>query len=337
MSISPRRYDVITIKDIAEMARVSRSTVSRVLNDSGYVSEDARKRVEQVVKETGYIPSEHAKSLRTKKTKVIGVILPTIQTETPSRIVTGLGRELSKHGYQILLANTDHDTEKELEYLDLLKVRQVDGIVLIATNTDRKLIKKIKEINIPFVMIGQEAADIIHVTYDDYRATRDLTRLLIQEGYEKIAFIGVDESDRAVGHFRKKGFIDEMAERGLAVEKAWVQKGIFDIDSGYEAMEKILKNAVSKPNATIAVTDRLAMGAMNYLKEQGIKMPTDMAIAGFGASEMSQYMDPPLTTVDYQNEKAGEEGAKQILASIHSKPIQEKTVIDYRLIIRKSV
>ncbi|MBP2079598.1 LacI family DNA-binding transcriptional regulator [Oceanobacillus polygoni] len=327
---------MITIKDIAEMANVSRSTVSRVLNDSGYVSEEARKRVESVVKETGYAPSEYAKSLRTKKTKVIGVILPTIQTETPSRIVTGLGRELSKHGYQILLANTDHDKVKELEYLDLLKVRQVDGIVLIATNTDAKLMKKIKEINIPLVMIGQEAEDVMHVTYDDYRAVRELTRLFIQKGHEKIAFIGVDESDRAVGYYRKKGFLDEMAAQGLSVEQAWVQKAIFDIASGHEAMEKILKNT-NKPTATIAVTDRLAIGAMSYLKEKGMKIPTDMAIAGIGASEMSQYMEPPLTTVDYQNEKAGEEGAKQILASIESRPLQEKIVMDYRLIIRESV
>ncbi|WP_249869097.1 LacI family DNA-binding transcriptional regulator [Oceanobacillus saliphilus] len=328
---------MITIKDIAELANVSRSTVSRVLNDSGYVSEDARKRVEKVVKETGYVPSEQAKSLRTKKTKVIGVILPTIQTETPSRIVTGLGRELSKHGYQILLANTDHDKEKEIEYLDLLKVRQVDGIILIATNTDAKLMKKIKELNIPLTVIGQEAEEVMCVTYDDYHAQRDLTRFFIQKGHEKIAFIGVDESDRAVGHFRKKGFLDEMAANGLSVEKAWVEKGIFDIDSGREAMEKILSRAVKKPTATVAVTDRLAIGAMSYLKKQGIKIPQDMAIAGIGASEISQYMNPPLTTVDYQNEKAGEEGAKQILASIESSPFQKKIIMGYRLIIRESI
>src|SRR5690606_35553402 len=122
---------MVTIKEIAEMAGVSRTTVSRVLNNSGYVSEDARKRVEKVIEETGYVPSEQAKSLRTKKTKVIGVILPTIQTETPSRIVTGVGKELSKNGYQILLANTNLDKQKEVDYLDLLRLRQVDGIILI--------------------------------------------------------------------------------------------------------------------------------------------------------------------------------------------------------------
>ncbi|RKQ30271.1 LacI family DNA-binding transcriptional regulator [Oceanobacillus halophilus] len=328
---------MVTIKDIAERAGVSRSTVSRVLNHSGYVSEDARKRVEKVIEETGYVPSEYAKSLRTKKTKVIGVILPTIQTETPSRIVTGLGRELSKHGYQILLANTDHDKEKEMEYLDLLKVRQVDGMVLIATNTEPELLQKMKKMDIPIVMIGQEAEDIVHVTYDDYHVARDLTRYFINKGHKKIAFIGVDETDRAVGYLRKKGYYDEMAAHGFPVEEEWIQQGIFDIDSGYEAMEKIMTRSQVLPTATFAVTDRLAIGAMSYLKKHGVKVPTDMAIAGIGASEISQYVDPPLMTVDYQNEKAGEEAAKQILAHINSKVFQKKIVLDYRLIERNSV
>ncbi len=319
------------------MARVSRSTVSRVLNNSGYVSEEARKRVEKVIEDTGYAPSEQAKSLRTKKTKVIGVILPTIQTETPSRIVTGLGRELSKHGYQILLANTDHNIEKEMENLDLLKVRQVDGIVLIATNTEPELLKKLEEMDIPLVIVGQEADGMMHVSYDDYHAARELTRFFMEKGHEKIAFIGVDETDRAVGYLRKKGFLDEMREQGLPVEKEWIQKGIFDIESGYEAMNRVVETSEVRPTATFAVTDRLAIGAMKYLKEQGLHVPADMAIAGIGASEMAQYVDPPLTTVDYQNERAGEKAAQQILAKIDSRPFQEKIILDYRLIVRDSV
>ncbi|GAB3055839.1 LacI family DNA-binding transcriptional regulator [Virgibacillus ainsalahensis] len=328
---------MVTIKDIAEMANVSRSTVSRVLNNSGYVSEDARKRVEKVIEETGYVPSEYAKSLRTKKTKVIGVILPTIQTETPSRIVTGLGKELERHGYQILLANTNLDKEKELEYLDLLKMRQVDGIILIATNTEQKLIEKIKQTDIPVVMIGQKSEEVMCVSYDDYHAASELTSFLIGKGHEKIAFIGVDETDHAVGYLRKKGFLNEMAAHHLPVENDWVQQGVFDIDSGHASMERIISDSPHRPTATIAVTDRLAIGAMSYLKEQGIQIPGEMAIAGIGASEMSQYIDPPLTTVDYQNEKAGIEAARQILARIHSQKIQEKIILDGRLIIRDSV
>jgi LacI family transcriptional regulator, sucrose operon repressor len=327
---------LVTIKDIAEMASVSRSTVSRVLNNSGYVSDDARKRVEEVIEKTGYVPSRYAKSLRTKKTKVIGVILPTIQTETPSRVVTGLGKELSKHGYQILLANTNHNKEKELEYLDLL-MRQVDGIVLIATNTKPELMQKINEISLPIVLIGQEAEGVMCVTYDDYHVARELTAFLIEKGHKRIGFIGVDESDRAVGYLRKKGFFDEMMAHHLAIEEAWIQKAVFDIDSGYTAMENMIKCCSKRPTAIVAVTDRLAIGAISYLKQQGFNVPKDMAFIGIGASELSQYVDPSLTTVDYKNEKAGEEAARQILARIRSEKYQEKIVLDYRLIIRDSV
>ncbi|QHS21835.1 LacI family transcriptional regulator [Virgibacillus sp. MSP4-1] len=328
---------MVTIKEIAEMAQVSRSTVSRVLNDSGYVSEEAREKVEKVIEETGYVPSQYAKSLRTKKTKVIGVILPTIQTETPSRIVTGLGKELEKHGYQILLANTNHNKEKELEYLDLLQVRQVDGIVLIATNTAPELIKKIREIPIPVVMIGQEAEDVMYVSYNDYDAARALTSLFIQKGHTKIGFIGVDESDKAVGILRKQGYYDEMQANGLPVEKNWVQKAVFNIDSGYDAMKKIHTSASDLPTAVFAVTDRLAIGAMSYLKQEGLRIPDDVAVAGIGASEISQYIHPKLTTIDYQNEKAGEEAAKQLLSCIHSKKVKDKIILDYRLIEKDSV
>ena len=330
-------HDLLTIKEIAEMAGVSRSTVSRALNNSGYVGEDARKRIEKVIKETGYVPNEQAKSLRTKQTKVIGVILPTIQTETSSKIVTGLGKELEENGYQILLANTNLDKEKEIEYLDLLKVRQVDGIILIATNTEPALLEKVQALNIPFAMIGQEASGIYRVTYGDYEAAITLTSLLIKEGHKRIAFIGVDESDGAVGQLRKQGYLDEMASNELPVEKAWLEKGVFDIESGFQAMEKIMTNAFEKPTAVFAVTDRLAIGALNYLKENDFQLPKDMSVVSIGGSELSAFVVPALTTVDFQYEAAGKASAKQLLALIRQEEVQEKIIVDYRLIIRDSV
>lgn len=328
---------MLTIKDIAEMAKVSRSTVSRALNNSGYVGEDARKRIDKVIEETGYVPSEHAKSLRTKKTKVIGVILPTIQTETSSKIVTGLGNELSRHGYQILLVNTNLDKEKEIEYLDLLKVRQVDGIILIATNTAPALLAKINGLQMPFAMIGQEAAGITHVTYADYQASSALTSLLIRKGHQRIGFIGVSESDKAVGFLRKQGYLDTMASNNLSLEDAWVQQGVFDIESGVEAMKRMIRDATEKPTAVFAVTDRLAIGALKYVKANGFDLPKDMAIVSIGASELSEHVVPALTTIDFQYELAGEASAKQIIALIRGEKVEEKKIIDYRLIERDSV
>ncbi|WP_077329191.1 LacI family DNA-binding transcriptional regulator [Virgibacillus siamensis] len=326
-----------TIKEIAAMANVSRSTVSRALNKSGYVSEDARKRIDKVIEDTGYIPSEHAKSLRTKKTKVIGVILPTIQTETSSKIVSGIDQELAKQGYQILLANTNLEQEKELDYLDLLKVRQVDGIVLVATNTEPQLVEKINALDIPVVAIGQELEGVTSIVYDDFHASKELTSLFIEEGHTRIGFIGVDETDRAVGLQRKQGYLEAMKEHQLNVKPDWIQKAVFDIDSGRDAMKKMLALPETPPTAVFAVTDRLAIGAMSLLKERNIQIPADMAVASIGASEISQYVDPPLTTIDYQNKKAGEQAARQILHVLHQKESLKKIILDYRLIKRGSV
>ena len=329
---------MLTIKEIAKMADVSRSTVSRALNNSGYVSEDARKRIDQVIKKTGYIPSENAKSLRTKKTKVIGVILPTIQTETSSKIVSGIDQELAKQGYQILLANTNLDKDKEIEYLQLLKVRQVDGIILVATNTEDSLIQKIKELELPVVSIGQEIEGITSIVYDDYNASKELTSLFVKKGHQKIAFVGVDETDRAVGYLRKQGYLAALEEHNLPINEAYIHKAIFDIDSGYQAMKTIMeKTDNNTPTAVFAVTDRLAIGVMSFLKEKNLRVPEDIAVASIGASEISQYIAPPLTTVDYQNEKAGKEAAKELLRRMDTKNRSEKIVLGYRLILRDSV
>ncbi|WP_066172791.1 LacI family DNA-binding transcriptional regulator [Bacillus marinisedimentorum] len=329
---------MITIKEIAKLANVSRTTVSRALNNSGYVSEDARKRIEKVIEETGYVPSEHAKSLRTKKTKVIGVILPKISTETASRVVNGIDEELAGAGYQILLANTNLDRSKEIEYLKLLKSRQVDGIILLATNVSDTVTAAIHDLDLPFVAIGQDIPEASSVLYDDYHAARDITRLFIEKGHEKIAFIGVDESDRAVGYLRKKAFLDTLDANGITVRESWVKNGRFTIESGYDAMKAIIETNEEKPTAVFAVTDRLAVGAMEYLKKNGYHVPNDVAIAGIGASELSKYVTPSLTTVAYQNEEAGRTAGRLMLKKVlNSENSAEKVVLSYRLIKQDSL
>ncbi|OIK11301.1 LacI family DNA-binding transcriptional regulator [Bacillus sp. MUM 13] len=328
---------MLTIKEIAEKAQVSRTTVSRVLNSSGYVSEEAKGRVLKVIEETGYVPSENAKSLRTKRTKVIGVILPKISTETSSRLVRGVDEVLADEGYQILLANTNLEPDKEIEYVKLLKSRHVDGIILSATNVNEELLKQIHQLKIPFVIVGQQIPGVANVIFDDYQAAKDMVLHLIGKGHEKIAFIGVDERDRAVGLFRKAGYRDAMKENGLSIEEGWIQKGIFDVESGYKCMRKLMETS-TKPAAVLAVTDRLAIGAMQYLKETGLSVPGDIAIAGMGGSELSKFITPSLSTVDFSIEDAGREAAKLILDKLTGKEFVETIqTIEYRLLERDSI
>ena len=326
-----------TIKEVAKMAEVSSATVSRFLNNSGYVGEEARKRILKVIEETGYVPSENAKSLRTKQTKVIGVILPKISTETSSRLVRGLDEVLAKEGYQILLANSGLSAEKEIEHLRLLKSRDVDGIILSATTNGAGLKAEIQRLDIPVVVVGQEVDDTPNVIFDEYQAAKDMVKHLIDHGHERIGFIGVSEEDPAVGVLRKKGYLQAMQEKNLPIEESWIEKGIFDVESGAVAMERMMGAAV-RPTAVFAVTDRLAIGAMNYVKSIGLRIPEDIAFAGIGASELSRYITPSLTTMDYQNKESGRVAAGLILEAIKrggSSP--EKRLINVRLLQGDSV
>lgn len=326
-----------TIKEVAKMAEVSSATVSRFLNNSGYVGEEARKRILKVIEETGYVPSENAKSLRTKQTKVIGVILPKISTETSSRLVRGLDEVLAKEGYQILLANSGLSAEKEIEHLRLLKSRDVDGIILSATTNGAGLKAEIQRLDIPVVVVGQEVDDTPNVIFDEYQAAKDMVKHLIDHGHERIGFIGVSEEDPAVGVLRKKGYLQAMQERNLPIEESWIEKGIFDVESGAVAMERMMGAAIP-PTAVFAVTDRLAIGAMNYVKSIGLRIPEDIAFAGIGASELSRYITPSLTTMDYQNKESGRVAAGLILEAIKSGGNSpKKRLINVRLLQGDSV
>lgn len=319
------------------MAEVSSATVSRFLNNSGYVGEEARKRILKVIEETGYVPSENAKSLRTKQTKVIGVILPKISTETSSRLVRGLDEVLAKEGYQILLANSGLSAEKEIEHLRLLKSRDVDGIILSATTNGAGLKAEIQRLDIPVVVVGQEVDDTPNVIFDEYQAAKDMVKHLINHGHERIGFIGVSEEDPAVGVLRKKGYLQAMQEKNFPIEESWIEKGIFDVESGAVAMERMMGAAIP-PTAVFAVTDRLAIGAMNYVKSIGLRIPEDIAFAGIGASELSRYITPSLTTMDYQNKESGRVAAGLILEAIKSGGNSpEKRLINVRLLQGDSV
>ncbi|WP_284140255.1 MULTISPECIES: LacI family DNA-binding transcriptional regulator [unclassified Virgibacillus] len=329
---------MITIKEIARLAKASSSTVSRVLNNSGYVGEETRKRILKVIEETGYIPSEHAKSLRTKQTKVIGVILPRLSTDTSSRMVNAINDALAKLGYQMILANTNLNPEKEIENLKLLRSRQVDGIILLATNINEALIEEINKLKIPLVAVGQDIPGVSVVINNDYQAGKDMTSLLIEKGHEHIGFIGVPETDRAVGVERKQGYLDALTDHRLQTKPEWMVTANFDFDSGYLAMKEMVEQAVELPTAIFAVTDTIAIGAMHYLHEQKIEVPNKIAIAGTGNSKVSRFITPALSTIEFANEKVGYEAAQLIIRHIRGQQKERKKIVmKYRLIERDSV
>lgn len=204
----------MNIGSIAEMAGVSRAAVSRYFNN-GYISEKKREAIRQVVEETGYRPSVQAQTLRTKRTKMIGVIVPKIASASIGRIVEGILSMINENGYQMLLAVTQNDPKKELEYLDAFSEKQVDGVILLGTVFQAEHKKILRNLSVPVVIVGQQVSGYNCVFHDDYHAFYDLTRLFFERGRKKLGYIGAVQQDVAVGAERYRAFCDVVRDWGM--------------------------------------------------------------------------------------------------------------------------
>ncbi|MBS5316988.1 MAG: LacI family DNA-binding transcriptional regulator [Clostridiales bacterium] len=325
----------MNISKIAKLAGVSNATVSRFLNN-GYVSQDNRDKIQKIIDETGYIPSAHAKTLRTKKTNLIGIIVPKISSEAVSRMVEGISTTLSKEGYNILLGNTNLNIEKEIEYLNIFKNNQVDGIIFIATILTPKHLEVMERIKVPIILLGQESENYSSVYHDDYGAAKSLTKLFIEKGCCKIAFIGVTTQDEAAGAKRKKGYEDALKEAGRSIDESLIREGEFSSESGYESMSELV-NAHPDVDGVFCATDNIAVGAITAIKEK-YKDLHGIAIAGIGDSKVSKVITPQLTSMHYYYKTSGVTAGRMLLENLQEeKPIIRKVKLGFELQQRESL
>lgn len=329
----------LNIIDIAKLAGVSKSTVSRYLNN-GYVGAESREKIKAVLDETGFKPQRHAKGMRTKKTNLIGVIVPKISTETPPRVVEGITEIIAPNGYDLLIANTNLSIEKEIEYLRIFKNNQVDGIIFMATKITEKHIEVMDSLEVPIVVVAQRIENYPSVFHDDYSAAKEVTNYLLKKGHKNIGFIGVYEEDISVGFYRKNGYIDGLKENNVEVKNENIKIGVFSQESGYKLAKELMSNK-DKPTVIFAVTDNLAIGAIEYLKESGYKIPMDIAIVGMGDSRVSAVITPKLTTVHYHYKTSGRKAAEIMMELLSDKDKSKKNIknikLPYRFIERDSV
>lgn len=286
----------MNINEIARLAGVSRTTVSRYLNN-GYVSEEKKEKIRKVIEETGYQPSTQAQMLRTKKTKLVGVVLPKINSDTISREVAGISDVLAKRGYQIILANTNNDIEEELKSLSLFRDNQVDGVIFIATMFTRKHKQMLKEYKVPIVILGQWLEGYPCVYQDDYYASYMITEKLLEKG-QNAAYIGVTDRDEAVGAKRRKGFEAALHKKKVPVVPERMKIGNFTMESGYECAKELLQQT-PLIDSLICATDTMAVGAITCIKELGLRIPQDIQVVGIGDSSFGKIIEPKLTTVHF--------------------------------------
>lgn len=330
----------MNIIKIAKLAGVSKSTVSRYLND-GYVSEDASAKIKSVIETTGFVPRRQAQTLRTQKTNLIGVIVPKISTETASRVIEGITNELAKSGYEVLIGNTNLSIEKEMDYLKVFRSHQVDGIIFMATEITDKHYELMDQLNVPIIVIAQKVEHYPYIIHDDYHASRDAVKYLIEKNHRSIGFIGVGEWDIAVGVDRKRGYLDELNHQGIKIEDQYIKIGDFSQESGYQ-LAKELMSLEKKPTAIFAVTDHLAIGCMEYLKQASYEIPKDVAVIGIGDMAVADIVTPKLTTIHYYFQTLGKKSAALLLEFLNqgrtvSKNCESNFIFNYRLMKRDSV
>ncbi|XJZ27246.1 LacI family DNA-binding transcriptional regulator [Bacillota bacterium Lsc_1132] len=321
-----------TISDIAQLSGVAKSTVSRYLN-GGSVSEATKKKIERVIKETGYIPNTFAQSLKAKKPNIIGTIVPRLDSFATSQTLIGIDEQLRKLNYQMLIANTSQDLEREIENIYSMARQKVAGIILLATQITDAHLQAFHQLQTPVLLVGQQHKDVYSIIHNDYDAAYELGKYILANGHRKIAFLGVTEKDIAVGVNRKEGFKRALKEvEGCEVK---FYETSFKID---EAIAKV-PSIINEFNPTIlaCATDNIALGAIKAAHLKGIKVPTDLSITGFGGYDVTEIIHPSLTTVKFYYKDAGKIAARSVVGLLNGEKVEPLILSKYKIINRESV
>lgn len=332
----------LRIKDIAQLAGVSVSTVSRVINNSGYVKKEVRGKVEEIVQQTGFTPSAIAKDLKRQTTSLVGVVIPKINSFTASETVAGITQTLSAQNLNVLLADAENSPEKEVDALSLFRTQRVNGVLILAASMNAAWQEAVHKLQVPVVVCGQDATafGLSSVMQNEALACADLTDYLWRCGHRRIGFIGVDKSDIQIGIERKRGVEKALARHGSALDARFcVTAPGFEFRDGGTAVDLLVAQCQDElPTALMAVTDRLAVGAMRRLIELSVRVPDDISVVGVGDIDLAGLLHPRLTTVHYDYFSTGVLAARLLLDALRTPPSEAVSkVMAYTLKVRESV
>jgi len=333
------KKSTITIKDVAKQAGVSISTVSRVINDSKPVTDEVKQKVLDVIKETGYIPNPLARSLVTKKSQLIGVIVPEVSDSFVNEILNGIEEVAKMYDYEILLANTYSDKAQELKCINLLRAKQVEGIVMISWKVEEEHINYIQNCGIPASYISKTARDYdIHtVSVNNTEATYDMTKYLIEKGHKDIAFIMTSQDDTVLEMERLSGYEKALKEKNIKINKDLIKYGETTYEAGYSSMKELL-NEGKVPHAAFVTGDEAAIGAINAICDAGYRVPEDISVAGFNDVKIAKIYRPKLTTVHQPLYDMGAVAIRMVIKMINNEPLEDKKIeLPYRIVERESI
>jgi len=309
----------VTLKDVALRAGVHPATASRALSPETtlLVSEDTAKRVRDAAEELGYRPNPVARSLRTRRSHTVGVLIPDLNNPLFPPIVRGLEDRLAEAGYVALIGNTDGDDERERVVFEQMRARHVDGFVLATAHLHSPLLLAAAKAELPIVLMNRMSDDYSFpsVSADNERGSRMAVEHLVELGHRRIAHIAGPQ-DLSTGLSRYRGFIAAMAAKGLPVDPGLVVFAkSFSVEEGLRCCRELLGSA-SLCSAVAAGNDMLAVGCYAALDETGLSCPDDMSVVGFNDMPFIDRLRPPLTTVRFPHYQVGTESANLLLERI---------------------
>jgi LacI family transcriptional regulator len=332
----------LTLEEVGRLAGVSRSTVSRVVNSHPNVRDDVRERVWQVIRETGYQPHAAARSLVTRRTQIIGAIIPEAVTRLfvdPffPLLLRGITETCNGHGYHLMLSLFNGPAREEEIYRRLVHSGHLDGVIVASARMDDPLIPKLLDDEMPLVLVGRHCDDRAgYVDVDNVGASRMAVEHLIRLGHKRIATITGPHS-MASGEDRLAGYCQALEAHRMPVQDVLVVEGDFTEGSGAVAMQRLLP---ASPTAVFAASDSMAIGALKTLREADLRVPEDVALVGFDDIPVAAALEPALTTVRQPIERLGSMAADLLLNLLENPPDTQapanRIILPAKLIVRDS-
>ena len=328
-----------SINDVADLAGVSISTVSRVINNHPNVSQEKREAVGEAIEELNYIPNALAQGLVTKSTNSIGILIADIANDFYSILVRSIEDVLNKKGYFTVIGNTDWNQEKEENYINYFKQKQVDGFILASTTLEESFINEIAS-ELPLVVLDRNIeSDVVDkIRVDDVKGGYMATEHLIEAGYQKLVhFQG--PKNIASAEDRKKGFLTCIEDYNISKKNVEIIQGCFMEKCGYQGIKKYLEGKeLDQSTGIFAANDAMAFGVLKYLKKKKIDCPGEIGIVGFDDVDFAEYSNPSLTTIKRPILEVGKIAARTLLDRLKAdkEHFQQDVKLNVKLINRNS-
>lgn len=331
----------LNIKDIAKLAGVGVSTVSRVINQHTDVKDETRKHVQEIIETYNYIPNNSARNLKRNESMDVGILIKGMYNPFFARMIQSIEKRLSSAGYSAIIhynieGNKDIDAANEF-----ILEKKLKGVICLGGDFDKLTDQEIQRLGVPFILASTEIPENLNrslfssVIIDNEMAAYRAVKYLSDMGHNKIALITTGNEDKSVGTIRTQGYLRALSEQNIEKKENYFEVGAYTFETGYEAMCRLLEKA-NDITAVFAISDVMAIGAAKAMYEKGIKIPDDISLIGFDDIDYAEFFNPPLTTVHQPVEEIAESTADIMIGILDDNLKHQHIIFDTEIVIRNS-